>query len=204
MNKKVMIIGAGGHAKVVADIVRKSGDTVVGFLDDDVNKQGREFFGAQVFGGVSEYARFAEDCVFILGIGNNLIRKRCAEEMACRWYTAIHPSAILGEGVQVGEGVCIMAGAIVNADAVLGRHSVVNTGAVVEHDVKIGNYSQICPNSTVCGMTEIGNEVWVGAGSTVIQCLSVCDGVTLGAGSTVFQNIEESGTYVGAPIRKIR
>ena len=203
MNKKVVIIGAGGHAKVIADIVRKSGDTVVGFLDDDAKKIGKDFFGAQVLGSSAEYERYTEDCLFFLGIGNNAIRKRLAKTMKCRWYTAIHPCSVISEGANVGEGTCVMAGAVLNADATVGAHTIINTAAVLEHDVKVGDYSHISPKGTVCGMTTIGNEVWLGAGSTVVQCLSVCDGVMLGAGATLLQSIEECGTYVGVPARKI-
>ncbi len=199
MNKKVIIIGAGGHAKVVADIVRKSGDTVVGFLDDDATKQGNDFFGAKILGSTTDYAKYTEECAFVIGIGNNSVRMRLSNEMVCRWYTAIHPSVHLAEGVQIGEGSVVAADAVINPDATIGRHSIVNTGAVVEHDAKIGDFTHLCPHSMVCGSTCVGNEVWLGAASTLIQCLTVCDNVTLGAGSVTVRNIEEAGTYVGVP-----
>ena len=203
MNKRVIIVGAGGHAKVVADIVRKSSDEVVGFLDDDATRIGMEFFGSKILGKCMDYRRYADDCSFILALGNNATRKRLSEEMQCRWYTAIHPSAVLGENSQIGEGCCIAAGAVINPNAKIGKHTIINSCAVAEHDVEIGDYTHLSPNSTVCGMTKIGALAWIGAGSTVIQGLSVCDGVTVGAGSVVIRSLEEAGTYVGAPARKI-
>lgn len=202
MDKKVIIIGAGGHAKVVADAVRKSGDLVIGFLDDH-KPCGESFCGAKILGKISEYKGFADGSCFIVAIGSNPTRKRIVEELDCQWYTAIHPSAVIGDGVRIGEGVFVAAGAVINADAVIEKHSIVNTCAVVEHDCLIGGFSHISPNAAVCGGCEIGELTWIGSGATVINGINICDCVTVGAGAVVVKDIKEMGIFVGVPARKL-
>lgn len=203
MNKKVVIIGAGGHAKVIADIVRGNRDIVVGFLDDAFTEE-RELYYSRVIGKVSDYKCYTCECCFIIAIGNSTVREKIAKELECEWYTAIHPNAVVSESVKIGQGSAVMANAVINADATVGEHTIVNTGSVVEHDCSIGDYSHICPRSVVCGATSIGKHVWIGTGSTVINVISICDNVTVGAGGVVVRNISEAGLYVGVPARKIK
>lgn len=203
MKKKVIIIGAGGHAKVVADAVRKSGDIVLGFLDDDKVRSGKDFYGARILGTLSSYSKFASDAEFIIAIGNNNVRKNISESMMCKWYTAVHPSAWIGEGVIFDEGVFVAAGAVINADAKIGKHTIVNSGAVVEHDCSVGAFAHISPRATVCGTCNIGELSWLGAGSTVINGLNVCPEAIIGAGATVIRDIEHKGTYVGVPVHRL-
>lgn len=201
MNEKVIIIGAGGHAKVVADIARKSGDTVLGFLDDDEGKKGKDFFGARILGNTSEYDKYISEACFIIAIGNNLVRKRIAESMTCRFYTAIHPTAVIAEGAEIGEGVCIAALAAVNPDAKVGKHAIINTCAVVEHDCRVGDYAHLSPNATMCGLSNVGECSWIGAGATVVNGKKICGDALVGAGAVVAKDIEASGTYVGVPAK---
>lgn len=203
MNKRVVIIGAGGHSKVVADIVRENGDIVVGFLDDSYTEK-REFYASSVIGRVSDYTEYKSDCEFIIAIGSNEVRKRISGELHCNWYTAIHPRAVLSKSAKVGVGTCVMANAVINADACVGEHSIINTGSIIEHDCKIGGFTHIAPRSVVCGVTKVGECVWVGTGSTVINLINICDGVFIGAGGVVVKDITEAGTYVGVPARKIK
>ena len=203
MNKKVIIIGAGGHAKVIADIIRSSGDTVEGFLDDSYTED-KAFYGAFVVGKICEYERYASECCFVIAIGSNAVREKIAKELNCQWYTAIHPSAVVSESAKIGEGTVVMANAVINADATVGKHCIINTATVVEHDCTVGDYSHLSPRSVVCGATSIGSHVWLGTGSTVVNVVSVCDGVTIGAGGVVVRSINEAGTYVGVPVMRIR
>lgn len=202
MNKKVIIIGASGHGKVIADIIRKSNDTVVGFLDDAFEFI-TQFYGSTILGKVDRYVEF-KDCEFIIAIGNNEIRQRIAGQLKCEWYTAIDPSAKISESAKIGKGSCIMANAVVNADAAILEHTIINTSAIIEHDCLIGSFSHVSPRSVVCGLTKIGNNVWLGAGSTIINVLSICDNVVIGAGSVVTKSINEEGTYVGVPTKRIK
>ncbi len=203
MNKKVIIIGAGGHAKVIADIIRSNNDDVVGFLDDSFTEE-KEFYGSRIIGKSGDYVNYLDDCSFIIAIGNNGVRERISGLFKCAWYTAIHPSAEVSSSAVIGEGTCVMANAVVNADAKIGAHVIVNTASVVEHDCVIGDYSHIAPKSVVCGATSVGKNVWIGTGSTVVNLISICDNVMLGAGGVVVKSIDEAGTYVGVPARKIK
>lgn len=203
MNERVIIIGAGGHSKVVADIVRASKDIVVGFLDDSYDGE-KEFYGSKIIGRVDSYSVYKNDCVFVIAIGNNSVRDKISSMLDCKWYTGIHPSAVISNSARIGEGTVIMPNAVVNADAKVGKHVIVNTGSIVEHDCTIGDFSHIAPKSVVCGASHIGSYAWLGTGSTVSNLAHICDNVLLGAGGVVVKDICESGTYVGVPARKIK
>ena len=203
MNKKVIIIGAGGHAKVVADIIKLSGDLLVGFLDDNDSKINFTYENSPVLGKCSDYKKFKNDHFFIIGIGNNYIRKSISQSAVCNWYTAIHPSAQISPSAEIEEGTCVMANAVINSNAKIGRHSIINTASVIEHDCIISNYVHISPRSVVCGTTSIGDLVWLGAGSTVINSLTIHNNSIIGAGATVVKDINSPGTYVGTPAKRI-
>ena len=196
----VVIIGAGGHAKVIADIVLKSGDNLVGFLDD--TKSGNVIGDYCVLGKVEDAEKFADDYELIIAIGSNSVRKAISEKLNAKWYTAIHPSAQIGCVAEIGEGSCVMANAAVNSCAVVGKHCIVNTGAVIEHDCRLENYVHVSPNATLCGTVSIGELTHIGAAAVVKNNISVCREVTVGVGAAVVKNITESGIYVGVPAKK--
>lgn len=189
MNEKVIVVGAGGHAKVVADTIRKSGDIVLGFLDD--HKSEKSFYGSEILGTISEYKKYTSDACFIIAIGDNLSRKRLSTKMNCRWYSAIHPSAIIGEGVRVGAGSFVSAGAVINADAIIGDHVIINTCAVVEHDCSVGNFAHLSPSSTMCGGSSVGDLTLIGAGSILTNGVKVCSETRLEAGTVATKSIEK-------------
>lgn len=203
MGKQVVIIGASGHGKVIADIVLRCGDQVVGFLDDNPNAPSA-LFGFPLLGKTADYVRFP-DAHFVIAIGNAAVRKRLAQTMkGVIWYTAIHPKAVVSAlGVTVGEGSVIAAGAVVNPGATVGKHCIINTNAVVEHDCTLGDYVHISVAAALGGTVAVGDSTWVGIGSAVRNNLSICSGATVGAGAVVVKNIEEPGTYVGVPARKM-
>ncbi len=203
MHKDVIVVGAGGHAKVIADIVRKSGDNLVGFLDD-TKEAGTEFFDAFVLGTVDSYLEYLEK-EFIIAIGNNATRENIAAKMKnVTFYTAIHPTAVIGEGVMVGEGTCVMANAVINADAKVGKHCILNTASVVEHDNVLSDFVHISPVAALAGTVTVGKRTHVGVGAKVKNNTHICADVTVGAGAVVINNITEEGTYVGVPARKVK
>ena len=204
MSEKVIVIGASGHGKVVADIVRRSGDTLLGFLDDN-EALPSEITGIPVLGKVADYARYPE-ASFVVGIGNSAIREKIACQLNnVRWYTAIHPSAVISAlDTKIGVGSVIMANAVINPSAYVGEHSIVNTAAVVEHDNHIGSFAHISVGARLGGTVSVGNHTWVGIGAAISNNISICDHCTIGAGAVVICDIKESGTYVGIPARKIK
>ena len=204
MNKQVVIIGAGGHGKVIADSVRKSGDRVLGFLDDNTALP-EKIEGIPVLGCANDYIKYP-DAEFIIAIGNAAIRRQIAEQLnGVRWYTAIHPCAVISSmGVKIGEGSAVMANAVINPCASIGRHCIVNTASVIEHDDVIADYVHISVGAKLGGMVSVGEQTWVGIGAVVNNNISVYNRCIIGAGAVVVKDIKESGTYVGVPARKIK
>lgn len=204
MNEQVIVIGASGHGKVVADIVRRSGNTLLGFLDDNETLS-PEIAGIPVLGKVADYARYP-DVSFVIGIGSSAIREKIVCQLdGVRWYTAIHPSAVISAlDMQIGVGSVIMANAVINPSAHIGEHCIINTAAVVEHDNRIGDFTHISVGAKLGGTVSVGAHTWVSIGATVSNNVSICDHCMIGAGAVVIHNIKESGTYVGVPARKIK
>lgn len=204
MSKKVIIIGAGGHGKVIADIVLRSGDTVMGFLDDNPQAP-TTVCGFPLLGKVADFSRFPE-AHFVVGIGGATVRKKTAELLGdVRWYTAIHPDASVSAlETAIGEGTVVMSGAVVNPCAKIGKHCILNTGSIVEHDNRIGDYVHISVGAKLAGTVTIGDCSWIGIGAVVSNNLSVCAGTMVGAGAVVVGNIEVPGTYVGVPARRLK
>lgn len=204
MNEQVIVIGASGHGKVVADIVRRSGDTLLGFLDDNETLP-PEIAGIPVLGKVADYIKYP-DVSFIVGIGNSAIREKIVHQLSnVHWYTAIHPSAVISAlDTRIGAGSVIMANAVINPSAHIGKHCIINTAAVAEHDNRVGDFSHISVGAKLGGTVSIGTHTWVGIGATVSNNVSICDHCMIGAGAVVIRDIKESGTYVGVPARKIK
>lgn len=202
MDREVIIIGAGGHGKVVADIIAKSNDKVIGFLDDS-NSIDR-ILTYPVLGKASDCNKY-QDKEFFLAIGNNETRKRIATEYPMlKFYTAIHPSAIISENVNISEGACVMAGAVINSSAEIGKHCIINTSSVIEHDDIISDFVHISPGAVLCGTVIVGECTHIGAGATVKNNVKIAPNVVVGAGATVVDDITEMGIYCGVPARKLK
>lgn len=204
MSEQVIVIGASGHGKVAADIVRSSGDTLLGFLDDNALLPPMDV-GIPVLGRVADYANYP-DASFVIGIGSSAVREKIARQLdGVRWYTAIHPSAVISAlDTEIGAGSVVMANAVVNPSAHVGAHCIINTAAVVEHDDRIGDFSHISVGARLGGAVSIGAHTWIGIGAAVGNNVSICDHCIIGAGAAVIHDIKESGTYVGVPARKIK
>ena len=203
MNQKVVIIGASGHGKVVCDIALRSGDQVIGFLDDDMTK--KEFVHLPVLGSVDTYTKY-QDASFIVAIGNAKAREKIANKLqGVNWYTAIHPSAIISPiDTSIEEGTCIMANSVINPGAKIGKHCIINTSAVVEHDTILSDYCHLSVGAQTAGTVSIGARSWIGIGATISNNITIGADVMIGAGAVVVDDINESGTYVGVPAHKIK
>lgn len=203
MKQKVILIGAGGHAKVISDIIAANGDIVAGFYDDNLSK-GTILHNAPVLGRVSDIYIAEQGMQYIIAIGNNAVRKNLAERFSyLPFYTAIHPCACLGFHVQVGAGSCVMPFAVLQADSVVGEHCILNTHSVLEHDSCLGNFVHLAPGSVLCGTVHIGEGCMIGAGAVVKNNITVAENCLIGAGATVVRNIISSGTYIGVPAKRM-
>lgn len=202
---RLFIVGCSGHGKVVADIALKQNKyKEILFLDD--NPKSDSCMGIPVAGS-STYEDIAPEDEVIVAIGNPGIRQRLQKQYAesgLQLATLIHPQAVIGTNVRIGEGTAIMAGAVINPDAAIGKGVIINTGATVDHDDVIGNYAHISVGAHIAGTVTVGQFTWIGAGAVVSNNLRICDNVMIGAGAVVIRDIEEPGTYVGVPARKIR
>ena len=196
---RLVIIGASGHGKVIADIAVKCGYQDIVFLDD--NEKVKECAGFPVIGKVSDAVTMNDDK--IVAIGNAEIREIIQSKLS-NLVTLIHPNAVVSRRVEIGEGTVIMAGAVINSDVIIGKGCIINTGASVDHDCKIGDFVHVSVGAHVAGTASIGRNTWVGAGATVSNNVSICDYCMIGAGAVVVNDVVNSGTYVGVPVRKIK
>ena len=204
MPKNVVIIGAGGHAKVIADIITKSNDNVIGFLDDNLDIQSKTIYlNKTVLGTTKDIDKYKE-YYFIIGIGNNNIRENIANSYDLKWYTAIHPNAIIANEVSIEEGSVVMAGSIINTGTKIGKHCIINTKSSLDHDNIIENYVHISPGATLAGTVHIKEKTWICAGATIINNITIAKNNIIGAGSVVIKDInKEDSIYVGVPARRV-
>ena len=200
MNKKIIIIGASGHGKVVADLAIKNEFEIYGFVDD--GKPTGEHFGFPILGRVDRISDFEQECEFVIAIGNNGIRKKIAENYPVKWAKLIHPTAVIGLGAEIGEGTVVMANAVINSDAKVGKHCIINTAAVVEHDNFLEDYVHISPNASLAGTVSVGEKTHIGIGAVVRNNLKIASDVGIGAGAIVVKNIQEQGIYYGVPAKR--
>jgi sugar O-acyltransferase (sialic acid O-acetyltransferase NeuD family) len=201
-SKKLVIIGAGGHGSVIADIARLNGYESIVFLDDACTERAD---GYPVVGRVSDHTRYTADSDFFIAIGGNATRQRLFGILAdsgASVATLIHPAAVIGEHVTVGKGTAIMAGAVVNPGTAIGNGVILNTCASVDHDCHVGDFVHIAVGAHLCGTVTVGDGAFICAGATVINNVSVCGDTTVGAGAVVVRDITEKATYVGVPARK--
>ncbi len=197
-----MIIGASGHGKVIADIAVKCGYKNIAFVDD--NAVG-ECMGFPIIGTRDNFNQANDgNTDFIIGIGNNQIRKMFAENYCLNWITLIHPSAQIGIDVQIGIGTVVMANAVINSGTSIGKHSIINSAAVIEHDNILGDYVHISPNAALAGTVHVGDDTHIGIGATVKNNINICSKCTIGAGAVIVKNITESDIYAGVPARRLR
>ena len=200
MSNRLIIVGAGGHGKVIADNALKNGYTNINFVDDHATDK---CMGFPIIGPCAEIETLNDGKTdFVIGIGNNEIRQKIAERYDVNWVTLIHPSAQIAANVIIGAGSVVMAGAVVNACASVGKHCIINTGAVVEHDNVIKDYVHLSPKTALGGTVYVGERTHIGIGATVKNNIEICNDCIIGAGAVVIKNIVESGPYVGVPARK--
>ena len=194
---RLIIIGASGHGKVVADIAALNGYKDIVFLDDDEDV--KECAGWAVVGKGVE----APEGEIFVAVGNPDTRKRLMELYSDRIQPVlIHPKAVVAENVKIGYGSVVMAGAVINPGVKVGRGVIVNTSSSIDHDCSVGDYSHISVGAHLCGTVKVDANVWISAGATVINNVNICGGSTIGAGAVVIKDIDEPGTYIGVPARK--
>lgn len=204
-HNKLYIVGASGHGKVVADIAKCIGCyKEILFLDDDIEKT--QCGQYRVIADTKYVDKIENDNDVIVAIGNMQIR----EGFVCRLLRdgmnvpiLIHPQAVVAEDVEIGQGTVVMAGAVVNSGVHIGRGVIVNTSSSVDHDCQIGNFTHVSVGAHLAGTVSVGDRVWVGAGAIINNNLTIHNDCMIGSGAVVVKNINEEGTYIGVPAKRM-
>lgn len=195
---RAVVLGAGGHAKVVIATLQAAGWQVEGAYDDAEDRWGDEILGVRVRGALEE-ARDAGVGSAVLGIGDNRDRRRIAGRLDLPWISVVHPAAVVHPSARLGPGTVVFAGAVIQPDTEIGRHAVVNTGASIDHDCRIGDFVHVAPGCRLAGRVTVGEGALVGIGSSILPSITVGSWSTVGAGSTVIGDLESDVTAYGAP-----
>jgi len=209
--KKIVIIGGGGHAKAVIEIVKAIKEyEIIGYVDpQDMGV----VLGVEYLGDDSNLAEIKEkykECSAVLGLGIRISsqrRKEVAKNVEGLGFMSpsiISPNAIIASDVVLGKGIFINHTAVINASSVIGDYCVINTSSIVEHDCKIEQVVYISPGAVVCGGVEIGEGTVIGANATIVQYKNICNDCLIGAGSVVVEHCVESGTYLGIPAKIVK
>ena len=203
---RVVVFGAGGHGKVVCDVLLAGGVRVEGFIDDHA-APGTRVLDLPVLGGRAWLLENGGPFEVALGIGKNEWRAESAAFCTAHRLplrTAVHPTAAVSASARLGPGTAVMACAAVNPDAVVGTGVIVNTGAVVEHDAKIGDFAHLSPNSAMGGNVTIGAFAHVGVGASLLPGVCVGDGTVVGGGAVVVRDLPAHVVARGVPARVAR
>jgi sugar O-acyltransferase (sialic acid O-acetyltransferase NeuD family) len=205
--RRIFVYGAGGHGKVVADILVCTNEgEFAGFVDDCGELWGRKVTGFPVLGGKEWLEREAgrERVGVALGVGNARERRKIAERCA-QWgveiLTAVHPGATVSRTARLGCGSVAMAGAVINPDARIGAGAIVNSGAVVEHDVEIGDFAHVAPNAAMGGGARLGELSHLGMGAVVLETVRIGSRTVVGAGAVVVKDLPDGVVAMGVPAR---
>lgn len=211
MSAPVIIVGAGGHARVVTDALLARGTRVLGFTEANPARHRTEVLGLPVLGDDSVLVRYKPDEVRLVnGIGGvgrrgDTSARRTAQrrfvESGWQFATVVHPDAIVSPHAHLGGGVHVLAGAIVQPGARIGDGCIVNTGAIAEHDVVLGAFTHLAPGAVVCGDVVIGTDSHIGAGAVVRQGLRLGASTVVGAGAVVVKDCEGLCLLIGVPAR---
>ncbi len=199
---QVNLLGCGGHARSVADILLSLAPRVELRFYDAQAKPGERVLGYPVLPLHS--LPTALEGPWFPALGDGWARRRWMEDHPqADWLTLVAPSAHIGAAATLGKGVFIASGAHVGPEAALGTGSILNTGAILEHESTLGDFSHAAPHSTICGRSRLGRHAFLGAGAVIIDKVAVADGVVIGAGATVVQALHEPGVYGGTPAKRL-
>lgn len=205
---RLAIFGAGGHAKVVADVILAIGAYhIVGIFDDATSHHGREIYGIPVLGSREDLVRaYSEDAVdaAVVAIGNNSVRQAIGtalRDAGIPTPTLVHPSAVVSPTAELGDGTVVLPGCIINADTHIGMDAIVNTRASIDHDCRIGAAAHIAPGVALCGGVTVGERALVGVGASAIPLSSIGDDTIVGGGACVVGELPAGVTATGVPAR---
>jgi len=206
--KRLLIVGAGGHAKVVYNIALQLNEYhIVGFVDT-INLEKNLLFGYKIFHKFSDISEIIfDEC--IIAIGDNFSRKKikenlCSYQKSIKFATLIDKSVQLGESVSIEAGTVIMPSATLNIESSIGAHCIINTNASIDHECSVDDFSSIGPGAVLGGQVKLGELSAVGLGANIIEKIVIEENVVIGAGSVVISNIKKNITVCGVPAKEIK
>jgi sugar O-acyltransferase (sialic acid O-acetyltransferase NeuD family) len=205
--KRLALLGARGHGKVVADAALSSGWDSVEFFDDAWPQHSRNGLWPVTGGSAALMARLQEFQGVLVSIGDCAVRLEKHQSLLAAYaplVTVVHPAATVSYHATLGVGSVVMAGAVVNIDAVVGQASIINTGATVDHDCLLGDAVHIGPGAHLSGNVQVGRCSWVGVGAVVRQGMTIGERVMVGAGAVVVQPVPDAQAVVGNPARQLK
>lgn len=200
--KSAYVLGCGGHAKVVIQLLRALDYEVAAVFDDDPEKCEADFLGVRVEGPIDNVGSFPRR-PSVIAVGDNKIRSAIASQLELDWLTLVHPRAWVDPTVLLGPGTVVFAGAVVQVATTIGSHVIVNTSASIDHDCAIGDFAHIAPGVHMSGGVQIGSGVLMGIGSVAIPETRVGAGSVIGAGAVVTADLPDQVTAVGVPARVV-
>lgn len=205
---QLVLLGAGGHARVLIEALRRSGVAVSGFITDEIETCLGNMAGVPRLGSDAELMTRPPDGVLLINgvgtVGDPRRRRAVFEKFHAAGFafsTVIHPSAVVAADTVIGEGAQIMAGAFVQPGVRIGTNAIINTGAIVDHDTVVGNHVHIAPGACLSGDVVVGASTHIGAGATVIQGIHIGPDALVAAGSVVVEDITEGAFVMGVPAR---
>ena len=196
--KKILILGAGGHARVLLDALLLQKRSILGILDQSNKKKGQTVLGTQVLGDDELLKQYSpQDVELVNGVGSIDVRSceqrqdiyNKAKTLGFKFAQVIHPTAIIAKDAMLGEGTQVMAGAVVQSGSHIGNNVIINTGALIDHDAVIGDHTHIAPGVTLSGNVQIGLLCQIGVGAKIIQGIKIGDQTLIGAGAIITQNV---------------
>lgn len=199
MTEPIVVVGGGGHAKVLVGLLHALGTPVAAVYDDAAEKWGSRLLGVPVRGPIDDLA--GKTLPGILAIGDNLARSRLASRLSLDWKTVVHPKAWVDPTVRLGPGTVVFAGAVVQPEARLGAHVIVNTSATVDHDCDIGDFVHLCPGTHLAGGVTIGEGTMLGTGASAIPHVRVGEWTVVGAAAAIVRDLPAHVVAAGVPAR---
>jgi sugar O-acyltransferase (sialic acid O-acetyltransferase NeuD family) len=206
---KVVVIGGGGHAKVLMSVLKKCPCEILGYTD---KRSGGAILGARYLGTdaiLHELIKSHGDCGAVVGVGKTDTSSarvelfRAIETLGFEFPVVVSPQAVVNEEVFLGPGSAVFDGVVVNSGTVTGCLCILNTSSTVEHDCHLGDNVHVAPGATLSGGVRIGSNCMIGTGANVIQGVTICADTLIGAGSTVVGDISLAGVYAGNPARRV-
>lgn len=202
--QKIIILGSGGHGKVVKELAESCGYEVIGFVGDN-KPVGTRILDKKILCKVEDIESLKGETLNVaVAIGANTVRGKRAKQMLERGFVTpslVHPSCVFSKSAGLGMGTVVMGGTVINADAYIGDFCIINTGATVDHDCRIGDFCHISPGANLSGEVTIRDYTWVGVGAAVRECTTIGKHVMIGGSAFVACDIPDNVTAVGVPAK---